>query len=160
VSHPSLGLAPRDHDAGDPVSGAALVAQRHRIAERALEFAADADPTFRERYTGVELTDLGLDLDSIVVRLAESVSSDNAGAMARWAEMVAVRYRKRSVPMDDLVSLFEGLRRAAPAAVASSSMPLVDAAVDAAIAVFRWHRRLGGDARRRNPFLWFIYKGA
>ena len=34
------------------------------------------------------------------------------------------------------------------------------AATDAAIAVFKWHRRLAGDARKRNPVIRFIYKGA
>jgi len=33
-------------------------------------------------------------------------------------------------------------------------------ALDAAIEVFRWHRRLAGDARKRNKILEFIYKGA
>jgi hypothetical protein len=35
----------------------------------------------------------------------------------------------------------------------------VDAAIDAAITVFKWHRRLAGD-RKRHPLLAFIYKGA
>ena len=35
-----------------------------------------------------------------------------------------------------------------------------DAALDEAIAVFSWHRRLAGDARKRNPILAAIYKGA
>ena len=34
-----------------------------------------------------------------------------------------------------------------------------DAALDAAIEVFRFHRRLAGDARKRNPILAAIYKG-
>ena len=33
-------------------------------------------------------------------------------------------------------------------------------AIDDAIAVHRWQRRLAGDARKRNAFLHFIYKGA
>ena len=33
------------------------------------------------------------------------------------------------------------------------------AALDAAIAVFKWHRRLAGDARKRNALLQLIYKG-
>jgi hypothetical protein len=35
-----------------------------------------------------------------------------------------------------------------------------EAAIDDAIAQYRWHRRLAGDARKRNAFLQFIYKGA
>ena len=62
--------------------------------------------------------------------------------------------------MDDLVTVCEGLRRAAVAAVEPSAEPAIDAAIDAGIAVFKWHRRLAGDARKRHPLLSFIYKGA
>ena len=34
------------------------------------------------------------------------------------------------------------------------------AALDAANAVFKWHRRIAGDARKKNKFLQAIYKGA
>ena len=30
---------------------------------------------------------------------------------------------------------------------------------DGAIEEFRWHRRLAGDARKKNAFLQFLYKG-
>ena len=81
--------------------------------------------------------------------------------MATFADLVAVRYRKRKVPMDDVVTLCEGLRRAAAAVVEP------DAVRDdrrghrrRRSTVFKWHRRLAGDARKRNPLLAFIYKGA
>jgi hypothetical protein len=80
--------------------------------------------------------------------------------MATFADLVAVRYRKRKISMDDVVTLCEGLRRAAVAAVEPSAEPAIDAAIDAAIEVFKWHRRLAGDARKRNSLLSFIYKGA
>jgi hypothetical protein len=80
--------------------------------------------------------------------------------MATFADLVAVRYRKRKIPMDDLVTLCNGLRRAAAALVEPSAMASIDAGLDEAIEVFKWHRRLAGDARKRNPFLAFIYKGA
>jgi hypothetical protein len=38
-------------------------------------------------------------------------------------------------------------------------MPPADAALDAAIEVYRWHRRLAGDARKKNAFLQLLYKG-
>jgi hypothetical protein len=31
--------------------------------------------------------------------------------------------------------------------------------LDEAIAVYRWHRRIAGDARKRNALLQLIYKG-
>jgi hypothetical protein len=61
--------------------------------------------------------------------------------------------------MDDLVALCEGLRGAVPSVLAPGELPAAWAALDAAIEVYRWHRRLAGDARKRNAFLQFIYKG-
>ena len=100
------------------------------------------------------------DLEAFQDRLVASVASGDPHVMATFADLVAVRYRKRKIPMDDLVTLCNGLRRAAAAVVEPDAMPAIDAGLDAAIEVFKWHRRLGGDARKRNPFLAFIYKGA
>jgi len=36
----------------------------------------------------------------------------------------------------------------------------VDTTIDAMIEVFRWNRRIAGDARKRNRLLQAIYKGA
>jgi hypothetical protein len=160
VSHPSLGLPPIDTRAGDPASAAALRRDRRRIAMRAIAYAAEVDPTFGERHDDLELAQLQLDVDSFVNRLADAVGANNPGGLARWAEMVVPRFRKKALSMDELMLLFEGLRRAAPAAVQPGGMPIVDASIDAANAVFKWHRRLAGDARKRNPLLAFLYKGA
>lgn len=160
MSHPTLGLPPRDLSAGHPADAAALRAAEARVAARALEGAVALDPGFRDRYDELALRGLLADLGAIVDVLATSVASADARLMARWAEMVAVRYRKRSVPMDDVITLCEGLRRAVTSAVTPAAMPAVDAALDAAIVGFRWHRRLAGDARKRNALLAFIYKGA
>lgn len=160
VSHPSLGLPPLDLTAGDPASGDALRDARARIAERAIDQAATADPAFASRYSPIAMADLRLDVDAMVGRLADAVAANQPDLVARWADMVVPRFRKKGVPMDDLVLLFEGLRRAAPAAVLPDAMPIVDASLDAGIAVFRWHRRLAGDARKRHPLLALLYKGA
>jgi hypothetical protein len=62
--------------------------------------------------------------------------------------------------MDDLVALADGCRLAIGATLAPGDDAAAGSAIDAAIRVFRWHRRLGGDARRRNRLLDAIYKGA
>jgi hypothetical protein len=160
VSHPSLGLPPIDRTAGNPPSADALRLDRARIGARAIAFAGEVDPEFPTRYPPVALAELRLDVDAMVGRLADSVAANDSDGLARWAEMVVPRFRKKGVSMDDLQLLFEGLRRAAPAAVLPEAMPIVDASVDAANAVFKWHRRLAGDARKRNPILAFLYKGA
>jgi hypothetical protein len=160
VSHPSLGLPPIDERAGDPLAAETLRADRGRIANRAIDYATEAEPAFGDRYSPIALEELRLDVDSMVNRLADAIAANHPAGLARWAEMVVPRFRKKGVPMDDLILLFEGLRRAAPAAVQPDSMPIVDASVDAANAVFQWHRRLAGDARKRHPLLAFLYKGA
>jgi hypothetical protein len=160
VSHPSLGLPPRNLSAGHPGDAAALTTARSRVAARALEAAIGLDPTFRDRYSDLQLRELLGVLGAFVVRVATALAARDPGFLASFAEMVAVRYRKRGVPMDDVVTMCEGARRAAPMVVTPAAMPSVDAALDAAIKVFRWHRRLAGDARKRHPLLAFIYKGA
>jgi hypothetical protein len=146
--------------AGDPTAAAALRSGGARLRARAFQAALDLDPTLRDRYDDLARASLLSDLEAFVDRLVAAVSSGHPGAMATFADLVAVRYRKRKIPMDDLVTLCDGLRRAAAAVVQPDAVPMIDAALDEAITVFKWHRRLAGDARKRNPFLAFIYKGA
>ncbi|HSO29502.1 MAG TPA: hypothetical protein VLS28_06335 [Candidatus Sulfomarinibacteraceae bacterium] len=160
MSHPSLGLPPRDLTAGHPDAAAVLRAARSRLAGRALEVALDADPGFRGRYGELALRQLLADTEAMADRLAVALGSGEPGVMGAWAEQLAPRYRKRNVPMDDIIGIAQGLRAAAASAVAPDAVPALDAAIDAAVAALRWHRRLGGDARKRNPVIAFIYKGA
>jgi hypothetical protein len=160
VSHPSLGKPPLDLNAGHPADAAAIVRAGDRVAARALEAAVDLDPTFRDRYDELRLRELLADLRAFVDQLAKAIGANAPTVMSGWAEQVAVRYRKRAVGMDDVITLCEGLRRAAPMAVTPSAMPSVDAALDAAIVTFKWHRRLAGDAHKRNTLAAFLYKGA
>jgi hypothetical protein len=153
-------MPPRNMRAGDPAAAAALRSGGARFRIRAFEAALDLDPTLSDRYDDLARQSLQSDLEAFVDRLVLAVSSADPRAMATFADLVAVRYRKRKVPMDDLITLCDGLRRAAAAVVEPGSVPSVDAALDEAITVFKWHRRLAGDARKRNPFLAFIYKGA
>jgi len=153
-------MPPRDLRAGDPAAAAALRSGGARFRIRAFQSALELDPTLMDRYDDLARQSLQSDLEAFVDRLVLAVSSGDPRAMATFADLVAVRYRKRKVPMDDLVTLCEGLRRAAAAVVEPDSNAAIDAALDEAIAVFTWHRRLAGDARKRNAFLAFIYKGA
>jgi hypothetical protein len=62
--------------------------------------------------------------------------------------------------MDDLINLANCVREAIAAVLPIADMPAVEAAADAMIDRFKWHRRLAGDARKRNRILAAIYKGA
>ncbi len=160
MSHPTLGLPPVDTAAGYPDAARRLRVSRARVAARGLEFLVDADPTMRDRYDELGLRQLLHDADVFLDRIAVSVSADAPELTGRWAEMVCPLYRRRGVPMDDLINLAEGLRRACESVLGSEERVPADQAIDAAILVFRDQRRLGGDARKRNPILAALYRGA
>jgi hypothetical protein len=61
--------------------------------------------------------------------------------------------------MDDLIALCNGLRGALANALAPGELPVAGEALDEAVAVYKWHRRIAGDARKRNPLLQLLYKG-
>ncbi|MBF8289450.1 MAG: hypothetical protein HW391_418 [Chloroflexi bacterium] len=160
VSHPSLGLPPRDLNAGFPAAADALRAARSRLAARALEVALEADKGFRGRYSDLALRELLADTEALVDRAAVALASGDAEVLGSWADGLSPRYRKRNVSLDDMISIVNGLRAAAASAILPDATPTLGAALDAAVAAFRWHRRLAGDARKRHPFIAFIYKGA
>jgi len=153
-------MPPRDLHAGDRAAAAAISGAGLRLSARALAAAIDIDPTMKDRHDDLVRQSLQSDLQAFVDRLIVAVSSGDPRAMATFADLVAVRYRKRKVSMDDVITLCEGLRRAAGSVVDPSAQPSIDEAIDEAIAVFKWNRRLAGDARKRNPLLAFLYRGA
>ncbi len=112
------------------------------------------------RHDETALRQILRDAEVLLERIAHSVASGDVTATREFADAVAPLYRRRRVPMDDLVALLEGLRLAMTSVLAPSDVPAADAPIDAAIAVFRAYRRLAGDARKRNRILSFLYKGA
>ncbi len=159
VSHPTLGLPPRSLVAGYPEAAARLRADRGRLAARALEVAVDGDPTFRTRYDDAGLRNLLRDAEVFVDRLALCVAGNDAHWLKEFADQTATVFRRREVAMDDVVQICEGLRAGARSALSEEEAVPADHALDEAIAVFRWYRRLAGDARKRNRLLSAIYRG-
>jgi len=159
VSHPTLGLPPRSLQTGFPEGAARLRADRARIALRALEVAVDADPTFRTRYNEDGLRNLLRDAEVFVERLALCVAGNDPHWLKTFADSTATVYRRRKVPMDDVVRILEGLRAGARGVLSDAETAASDAALDEAVKVFTWYRRLAGDARKRNPILAALYKG-
>jgi hypothetical protein len=160
MDHPSLGAPPRDLRAGWPAAAGRLRAARSRIAARALEIALDGDPTIRDRHGELGLRKLLRDTNVLLDRLEIALASGDPAVMREYAEWVAPIYRRRRVPLDDMIRLADAIRRAAGSVLMPDEQPPADLALDAAIAAFRAHRRLAGDARKRNPILSFLYKGA
>jgi hypothetical protein len=160
VSHPSLGRPPRDFTAGSPSAARHVRDAVESLAARALESAVERDPTLRTRYDEVGLRQRLRDAQLLAERIALAVAA-GVGAPAReYADWTSIVYRRKRVPLDDLINLCEGLRLALPSVIDGEALAVGQAAIDDAIAQYRWHRRLAGDARKRNAFLQFIYKGA
>ncbi len=159
VSHYALGLPGPDMQAGFPEAAARLRAAHERLGARALEVALERDPSLRERLGEAGLRQLLRDTEVYLDRIARAVAAADPGQVRGWADWVAPVYRRRRVPMDDLVTLTEGLRSAVATVVTPEEQAIVETALDEAIATFRWYRRLGGDARRRNRVLAALYKG-
>jgi hypothetical protein len=158
VSHPSLGEPPRSLSV-HPDAAQRLRTQRSALAGRALEIAAAADPTIRTRYDEAGLRNLLRDAEVLVDRLALCVAGDDPFWLREFADQSATVFRRRKVPVDDVVQLCEGIRAGARGIVGEQETASVDQAIDAAIDVYRWYRRLAGDARRRNPIAAALYKG-
>ena len=160
MSHPSLGLPP-----DDPLADASGAARRVHdrasdLAARALAVAIDRDPTFRERYDEVALRGRLHDAEMFADRLAIALATERPDLVAQYADWTVPMYRRKRVPLDDMIALCEGLKAALPGVLSETELPHAHEALDEAIAVYRNQRRLAGDARKRNRFIQFIYKGA
>jgi hypothetical protein len=159
VSHPSLGLPPPDRTAGYPAAAARVRSDVARLAGRALRVAMDADPSIRTRYTEAGLRLLLHDAELLAERVALSLDTDTPSMAHDYAEWTAPVYRRRGTPMNDLIRLCDGLRASLPSTLAPAELASASDALGAAIAVYRWHRRIAGD-HKRNPILQLLYKGA
>ena len=93
-------------------------------------------------------------------RLALCVAGNDSHWLKDFADQTATVFRRRGVAMDDVVRMHRGPPVRRPRGVLSDAETVpADAAIDEAIKVFRWYRRLAGDARKRNPILAALYKG-
>lgn len=160
MSHPSLGRPPRNTTTAWADVARRIHESAPQLAARALAVAIERDPTLRERYDEVGLRQRLRDAELLAERIAVSVAEDDPAAAREYADWTSPVYRRKRVPLDDLISLCEGLRAAIAGAVAPGMAAAADVAIDAAIAQYKWHRRLAGDARKRNPILQLLYKGA
>ena len=145
--------------AGYPEAAERLRSARARLGARALEVALDTTPGMRERYDELGLRRLLRDAELLVDRVAMSVAANDDYFTRDYAGWTVIVYRRRKVPMDDLVALCEGIRSAVASVLSPAELPSANDALDGAIDVFRWSRRLAGDARKKNAFLQFLYKG-
>lgn len=159
MSHPSLGLPPADQRIVRAEAARRVREGASGLAARAVEIAVERDGTFRQRHDETGLRSRLRDAELLAARLAIAIGIDDPTPMREYAEMIAPVYRRKGVPLDDLTGLCEGLRAALPASLGQAELAAAGLALDEAVAVFRWHRRLSGDARKKNAFLQWLYKG-
>jgi hypothetical protein len=160
VSHPSLGLPPIDRISALPAAAARVNAARERLATRALEIAIDRDPTLRERHDEYAMRRLLRDTVVLIDRVVDAMAAGDPGPARSFADATPPAYRRRKVPMNDLINLCDSIRAAIGSTLGRGDLPPVDAALDAMIERFKWHGRIAGDARKKNRLLQAIYKGA
>jgi hypothetical protein len=145
--------------AGSPAAARRIQDGAETLAARALAAAIDRDPTLRDRNDETGLRQRLRDAELLAERVALAVAAADPTPAREYADWTAPVYRRKKVPLDDLINLCEGLRVALPAVLAPDELTSANVAIDEAIAKYRWHRRLAGDARKKNAFLQFIYKG-
>ena len=121
VSHPSLGRPPLDLTAGFPDAADRLRTSRGRIAARALDIALADRKGMRDRYDELGLRKLLRDAELLVDRLALSVAANDPSCMREYAVWTDIVYRRRRVPMDDLVALCEGIRTASASVLSTAA---------------------------------------
>ena len=160
MSHPSLGLPPIDQISALPAAAARVQAARERLAARAMEIAIDRDPTLRERHDELAMRRLLRDTAVLIDRVIAAIAAGDPGPARAFADATPPAYRRRKVPMNDLINLSESIRTAIGAVLSPRDMAPVDGAIEAMIERFKWHGRIAGDARKRNRLLQAIYKGA
>jgi hypothetical protein len=160
VSHPSLGLPPIDRSSPLPPAAARVHANREALAARALEIALDRDPTMRERHDELAVRRLLRDTLALTDRVVETLADGTTERAWAYAEAVPPMYRRRRVPMNDLITLANAVRAAVGSILPRDDLPLVDRGIDTMIDRFKWHGRIAGDAKKRNRILAAIYKGA
>ncbi len=160
MSHPLHGARPLSRTAGFPAAATPLVADWERIAGVALTVAVERNPELRERLGDLGLRALLRDGEVVLQKLAESLEVGRSTPLRTFTEHATPTWRRRRISMDDVTDLYEGLRVAVAAVVAPDAAALADATLIEGIKVLKWHRRLGGDTRKRNAILKAIYKGA
>jgi hypothetical protein len=146
--------------AGFPDAAVRLQSASDRVGARTLEIVTAEDPRFSEHHDEIARRRLLRDTEVFIERLCRSLASADPEFVRAWAEQVVPVYRRRQVPMDDLIRISEALRLAAKSVVAPGERAPIDEAIDAAVKVFHRHRRIAGGGRRRNRLLQLLYKGA
>ena len=160
MSHPLHGARPLDLTVGYPDAAATLRASARDIADRGLVAAVERNPELRDRVGDLGLQQLLADAAVVLEKLGTSLAAKSATPLRNFTEHATPIWRRRRISMDDVTDLYEGLRIAVASTLVDDAAAFADEVLLEGIAVLKWHRRLGGDTRKRNRILAAIYKGA
>src|SRR4029078_6437315 len=112
MPHPSLGMPPRARTAGDPDAAARLRGSRTRLGRIALEATLRDAPRFKESYDELALRRFLRDYDRHVEQLARAIETGDPYYTAQYGEWLVPVYRRREVPMKDVIALVGGPQEA------------------------------------------------
>jgi hypothetical protein len=159
MAHPSLGLPPPDHTAGLPDAARRLRANGTRLSALALENAVRLAPGFDDRYDEAALRLFLRDMERHVEQLARAMASGDPSFVADYGEWLVPVYRRRRVPMRDVIVQLEGLRQAAATVLSPEEDEAARVLFEAWVDRLRRHQRLPGD-HQGNSIIRFFWKGA
>jgi hypothetical protein len=159
MPHPSLGLPPYDATAGHPAAAARLRMSSQRLGRLALENALRLAPRLQERYDEIGLRRLLRDYEQHIEQLAKALETGDDYFVASYGEWLVPIYRRRRVPMKDVIALLDGLRHAAATVLTPSEIGAADQLFARWAERLKHHGRLPGD-HRGNPVVRFFWKGA
>jgi hypothetical protein len=159
MAHPSLGLPPPDRTAGLPAAALRLRANHQRLASLALENTVRLMPGYLDHYDEAALRLFLRDMERHIEQLARAMETGNPSFVANYAEWLVPVYRRRRVPMRDVIVQVEGLRQAAATIFSPDENTAAREMFEAWIARLRRHGRLPGD-HKGNAILRFFWKGA
>lgn len=159
MPHPSLGLPPADPTAGLPEAAARLRANRERLARTALASTVAQVSYFEVRYDDRALRLFLRDYDRHIEQLARALETGDDGYVTNYAEWLVPLYRRRHVPVRDVMALLSGLQQAAAGVLTPPENEQVARIFERWADRLKHHGRLPGD-HKGNTLLRFFWKGA
>jgi hypothetical protein len=159
MPHPSLGFPPHDIFAGQPDAAARLRGSRNRLTKLALQTTLADEPTFRDRYDDDKLRLLLRDMEQHLEQLAKGIETGNEWYVTSYAEWLVPIFRRRRIPMRDVMALIHGLKSATNTVLTPGENEKADVLFEKWAEVLKHHQRLPGD-HKGNPIVRFFWKGA
>jgi len=159
MTHPSLGLPSPDPTAGLPAAALRLRSTGARLARLAMQNTVRLSPGFDERYDETALRLFLRDMERHIEQLARALETGNDSFVTNYGEWLVPVYRRRRVPMRDVISQLAGLRQAAATVLSPEENEAARELFEAWAQRLRHHQRLAGD-HKGNPIVRFFWKGA